>query len=111
KLILEPTPETFIELESLRAMIPENRHGRPLNIGQGEGQFKIDETVWGVYFDEAGRYYIQFEEGKADLVQFQKILSDIVSEVRKTLLCEITVHGMFQGSKTHGNYLADKQKT
>ncbi len=63
----------LLSLKDLEKIIPENRKGKALNYGQGEGQVQIDETVWGIYFGRKEQYFIQYEEGSISPSRFKEL--------------------------------------
>lgn len=66
-------------LEDLQALVPKNYAGVALNYGQGEGQKKILDTVWGIYVDSSYNYFMQLEEGSLTIAEFVTLLHDLES--------------------------------
>lgn len=82
KLILKA--ERDIEFSSLAALeksIPQGIAGAALNYGQGEGQVKILNTVWGFYFYSGNTYYMQLEEGR----EKAEFIFELASSIAKAL--------------------------
>lgn len=75
--------------EDLARMVPADRTGEPLNYGQGEGQFRVDDTAWGFYC--APRPYLQFEEGSLPPTQVLRMLDAILGAIRKAWGADIDV--------------------
>lgn len=69
-------------LEDLQTLVPAQFGGVALNYGQGEGQVRIADTVWGFYVCENDEYSFVFEEGVLDLDQATKMACAILDQVR-----------------------------
>ena len=52
-----------------------------LNYGQGEGQVRIDEGVWGIYVGDSTHYYLVFEEGGYEESRFLELLREIAAHI------------------------------
>jgi len=68
-------------LNDLRGLIPEGMDGEALNYGQGEGQWRIGSTVWGIYIGRDG-YYVQLEEGTVAVRAAARLVNGILKRVR-----------------------------
>ncbi|MCH1919012.1 hypothetical protein L9G15_06140 [Shewanella sp. A3A] len=86
-------------LEELTRLVPNCYSGVGLNYGQGEGQVKILDTVWGFYLNSEYNYYLQFEEGSLDLSKFIDMVNAIQSHLQKLFGNDLVlkVDGMFNG--------------
>ena len=72
-----PNNFEIAQASDLEAFIPEALGGRVISYGQGEGQFALGMTVWGVYFDDFWNYYLQYEEWQCSwnaLVRIVRVL-------------------------------------
>ncbi len=69
-------------LNDLNKIIPHTANGRALNYGQGEGQIKINGTIWGMYCGVRGRYLLQYEEGLEDWSDFKMLLQQILEQIQ-----------------------------
>ena len=56
----------------LHPFLPHTLDAAQTNYGQGEGQFRIEDAVWGVYFADGleNGVNLQFEEGTLDIERF-----------------------------------------
>jgi hypothetical protein len=106
KLLLKPSPSELTELEALSIFIPSKRLGKPLNLAQCEGQFQIDQTIWGLYFNDDGNYFIQYEEGSLEPLDFTKLLCDLVENIEENLNCKVFIDGILHSASSYGSYLA-----
>ena len=91
-LVVNGNPE--IELASINdvgRLVPVGFEGVALNYGQGEGQFSVSGTVWGVYVNERGQYQIQFEGGQKNWPKFQNLVNAIISQVKSEFGSHLTV--------------------
>lgn len=88
---------SFLSLKELEELIPKNRKGKAINQGQGEGQFQIDETVWGVYVGREKVYFLQYEEGSLGVPEFHELLQDIVDHLSNRFTEKLKVVGIHEG--------------
>ncbi len=57
--------------DELQPFVPTSLDAAQLNYGQAEGQFRIEDTMWGVYEAESSNEMrLQFEEGTMDPSRF-----------------------------------------
>lgn len=68
-------------LDDLRGLIPEGMDGEGLNYGQGEGQWRIGSTVWGIYCEKDG-YCFQLEEGIVEMDEAIRLAHGILECIR-----------------------------
>ena len=89
----------FNKFSDLARVIPQGCTGEPLNFGQGEGQVKIENTVWGFYAHSKERYYMQYEEGSESWLSVQNLVYKIHEQLSREFETEIEliVEGVFQG--------------
>ncbi|BCU76170.1 hypothetical protein llg_08850 [Luteolibacter sp. LG18] len=80
------------------SLIPEGSEGEALNYGQGEGQWRIGATVWGIYAGDGG-YYLQLEEGVLDLREAHRMIRGILARIRSTWGSQIRgeIEGIWHG--------------
>lgn len=102
KIILQS--KNSIELNKfsdLARVIPTGCTGEPLNFGQGEGQVKIENTVWGFYAHSKERYYMQYEEGSESWLSVQNLAYKIHKQLSREFETEIEliIEGVFQGGE------------
>ncbi len=73
----------YPEQHELQPFVPDG--ATQLNYGQGEGQIRIGDSVWGVYLSDskAHEYHIQFEEGDLTPSEFMKGLESIRSALER----------------------------
>lgn len=83
-------PDDFADL------IPPNFSGEVLNYGQGEGQIRIEDTVWGFYYGKE-ECCVQFEEGTVELEKFNEITIAVKANLEERLGCSIAfiLRGIF----------------
>lgn len=77
-------------LEDLAALVPEGMSGEALNYGQGEGQLRVNESVWGFYSDDTLRYYFILEEGVLSIQEASEIALGILSRINERWGSKIT---------------------
>lgn len=65
----------------LNLLIPDGVNGAAINYGQGEGQFEINGSVWGIYADRDGLYNLVFEEGELDFNEFISTAQSVIDKV------------------------------
>ena len=89
----------FNKFSDLARVIPPGCTGKPLNFGQGEGQVKIENTVWGFYAHSKERYYMQYEEGSESWLSVQNLVYKIHEQLSREFETEIEliIEGVFQG--------------
>ena len=75
--------------EDFLKFIPNEIHGEILNYGQGEGQIKLYNTIWGIYSDEDNCYCLVYEEGQAEWVTIKKIMDSIEHKLKSEISQEI----------------------
>lgn len=100
KIILQSNGKIeFNSLDDLARAIPNDCSGQPLNYGQGEGQVKIDNTVWGFYVNSKEHYYMQYEEGCEDWLSIQNLIHKIHKKLSYEFKVEIELvaEGVFEG--------------
>jgi hypothetical protein len=84
KLILFDSEDIELRcVDDLLCFIPEHLTGKVLNYGQGEGQFEIERTVWGVYVNNDNYYYIAYEEGGMDWSNLAILVDSILKSVNE----------------------------
>ena len=54
-----------------------------LNHGQGEGQFKLMNVEWGMYFDDSNKYYFILEGGSCSVQEFFQMVSTLSAVLEK----------------------------
>jgi hypothetical protein len=72
---------TVGSLEDLRSLIPEGEEGEALNYGQGEGQWRIGSTEWGIYCENDGCCF-QLEEGIVEMDEAIRLAHGILERIR-----------------------------
>jgi len=89
----------FNKFNDLARVIPPSCTGEPLNYGQGEGQVRIENTVWGFYVHSKERYYMQYEEGSESWLSVQNLVFKIHEQLSREFETEIEliIEGVFQG--------------
>ena len=93
KLILAQSKTLQIaSLEDLVALIPIDFDGEALNYGQGEGQFRVNDVIWGIYLNSQSDYYLQFEEGVCEWSILQKMIIGILQRIANQLGDEPILH-------------------
>jgi len=82
----------------IERLIPTSIEGVVLNYGQGEGQFQLGETVWGIYTADDGSYHMQYEEGICEWPQLDSIVRTLLSHLNKIFgdVSE-TIYGVHEG--------------
>lgn len=78
-----------------------------LNYGQGEGQIRIGESIWGIYWSAPDVYSIQFEEGDLTLSEFVVSLEKIKGALQSyfSFSVELRLSGALHGREPHERYL------
>lgn len=100
RLIIEGSQSLNIaSREDLAMLVPPSFEGAVLNYGQGEGQFQVAGTVWGLYRDSSGNLYLQYEEGQCTWVEFQAIASAVIAQLPDQSGTEIVIKA--EGSLEH----------
>lgn len=79
--------------DDLLRVIPENIEGTVLSYGQGEGQVRISNTVWGLYVNDENNYYMVYEEGSENWEQLRNLVDDITNKLKKEFELNIIVTG------------------
>jgi hypothetical protein len=69
-------------LDDLAAMVPDGMTGDALNYGQGEGQLRIGESVWGFYVVDSGVYSCVLEEGVLSFEEASEVALGIIGRMR-----------------------------
>lgn len=94
-------------MKDLQALVPTGFEGEALNYGQGEGQMRIANTVWGIYIDDSDRYKFVMEEGIVNLSEAIFIASSLLHRIRELWGNQVTdeVKGHLHGSLDHGCFL------
>ncbi|GAA5120876.1 hypothetical protein JIN84_06135 [Luteolibacter yonseiensis] len=69
-------------LSELEQLVPEGMAGEALAYGQGEGQLRIGETVWGFYLVDAGNRSFALEEGVLSFEEAAAIATGIIHRAR-----------------------------
>ena len=89
----------FNKFSDLARVIPPGCAGEPLNFGQGEGQVKIENTVWGFYVHSKQLYCMQYEEGSESWLSVQNLVYKIHEQISREFETEIEliIEGVFQG--------------
>lgn len=75
-------PDNFAEL------IPASYTGEVINYGQGEGQIKLGETVWGFYYGD-DYCVVQYEEGTLEWPAIVSIVNAIKENLENLFECPI----------------------
>ena len=70
------------DLSVLQSLVPDQMDGEALNWGQGEGQLRVEDTVWGFYINDAKDYSYTLEEGVVSLEQASAIAIGILERIR-----------------------------
>lgn len=91
-------------VKDLQALVPTGFEGEALNYGQGEGQMRIANTVWGIYIDDSNGYKFVMEEGIANLSEAIFISSSLLRRIREIWGIQVTdeVKGHLYSSLDHG---------
>jgi hypothetical protein len=98
KLLLNNSEDICFSCKNdLAKAIPFGSQGKPLNYGQGEGQVEIDGTVWGLYVNSEGGYYMAFEEGIVEWAKIEQLVHEISNALTQKFGKKITVtaEGLF----------------
>ena len=69
-------------LSDLEEFVPQGMTGEALGYGQGEGQLKVGNSVWGFYFTDAGDRSFALEEGVLEIEEASAIAIGIIDRVR-----------------------------
>ncbi len=80
----------------LRPFVPDGPDCEQINFGQGEGQIRIGEAIWGIYlWDGCDIYELVLEEGELGLEDFARDLKRIRDAVSRffRITASITVKG------------------
>lgn len=80
-VIAEGDDFNICSAQDLERFVPTSLGGEVVNYGQGEGQFTVLDTTWGVYANDQGLYYLQFEEGQCEWLKFQKIVLALITQI------------------------------
>jgi hypothetical protein len=93
--------------EDLAKFIPASLSGKTLNYGQGEGQFQVEQTIWGIYSNEDGIYTLQYEEGLINWNEFEKICSAIIAQIKESFGSHLQccIEGKLENYESHEKYL------
>jgi len=94
-------------LNDLEKFVPESLSGKALNYGQGEGQFKIEDTVWGIYVSKENVYTLQHEEGSIDIKKFIEITNLLILQIESEFGKNIRfkVQGKLNHYQPHEKYI------
>lgn len=104
--IINIQEDLFSSLSDLELLIPDGIVGKALNYGQGEGQVKIGETVWGIYVLTSTSYSFQFEEGEIPQETLAEFIKSIFSTLKKVFgeEVEIFVIGLLNDLESNEKY-------
>lgn len=69
-------------LSDLEELVPEGMTGKALGYGQGEGQLRIGNSVWGFYVTNAGDRSLTLEEGVLSFEEASAIAIGIIDRMR-----------------------------
>ncbi|PKL74636.1 MAG: hypothetical protein CVV27_19480 [Candidatus Melainabacteria bacterium HGW-Melainabacteria-1] len=103
---------SICSLKDLERLIPANRQGLALNYGQGEGQFQIENTVWGIYLTSDQKYSLLYQEGSMEWEAFCALCSDMIQHIKTEFnqALKFTVEGALNHFPERERYLADNSK-
>lgn len=92
--------------EDVEKIIPSGLSGKALNYGQGEGQFQIEDTVWGIYIRSNNTYLLQYEEGLKNWNELQEIVNLIHKSINAAfgVNCTLRVEGKLENNQPHEKY-------
>ena len=100
RAILENTQELEISsMDDISRLIPSSMSGKALNYGQGEGQFKIENSIWGIYYHSSNKYSLQFEEGLLSWEELQNIVSILIKHINVEF--QTNINYLFEGMLEH----------
>ena len=80
-IIFESQELELTSKEDLAKVIPDCYSGEALNYGQGEGQIKIENSVWGLYVGSDNNYYLTYEEGMSDFERIKEQADNILATI------------------------------
>lgn len=107
RIIIENSTAVDVSsLKDLERFLPKDHRGEVLNYGQGEGLFRIDGNVWGLYVTDNNNYMFQYEEGTVDWADFKKQTEALMNQARLEFgsALQFSVEGCLEHLEPHEKF-------
>ena len=95
-------------LNDIGKLVPRSLNGKALNYGQGEGQFQIEDTVWGIYCTGPvdSPYFLQYEEGLVTWPRLEELIIALTAQIREEFgsVIEFVVEGKLEHYESHEKF-------
>jgi hypothetical protein len=86
---IEFTPDSLMEPFAFQMLLPSGADTEILSYGQGEGQFRLEQTVWGFYWNDPA--CLRLEQGELSPEEFQGLASLLVQHIQDQFGADLRV--------------------